>query len=44
MEKHKKQKQVIRIFIFENVALQDGINEVKAVANQDGVVSRCGSI
>jgi beta-galactosidase len=27
-----------RIFIFDNVALQDGINEVKAVCNQDGVV------
>ena len=27
-----------RVFIFENVALQDGINEIKAIANQDGVL------
>lgn len=27
-----------KIFIFENVALQDGINEIKVISNQDGVV------
>ena len=26
-----------RIFIFENVGLQDGINEIKVISNQDGV-------
>lgn len=27
-----------KIFIFENVALHDGLNEIKAVSNQDGVL------
>ena len=27
-----------RIFIFENIELQDGINEIKVISNQDGVV------
>ena len=27
-----------KIFIFENVTLQDGINEIKVISNQDGVV------
>ncbi len=27
-----------KIFIFENVALQDGINEIKVISNQDGIV------
>ena len=37
MERKWLQKQVITdVFIFENIALQDGINEVKAVATQDG--------
>jgi len=31
-------KTADRIFIFNNVALQDGVNEVKVVSNEDGVV------
>ena len=27
-----------KIFIFENVALHDGINEIKVVSNQDGII------
>lgn len=27
-----------KVFVFENVRLQDGINEIKAISNQDGVV------
>lgn len=27
-----------RVFIFENVELKDGINEIKVIANQDGVL------
>ena len=36
--KAQETKTADRIFIFNNVALQDGVNEVKVVSNEDGVV------